>query len=277
MSTVLDEAQNIGGIVTAARRRERWEQQMAKTSDPEKREALREAIADLEARFPELEELPPGGAEGFARSRGHGTRARSPVRHGRQRLQPSRGEGAPRSSKKGGGLGGDSKAAKGSKPRAGLDPSARRSPSSRRRPRPTPRVDRAVRETGIPAAVDSSTSATMLALGATIALALLYLVVTSAEKRGTGAAAVPSVIESVTNGLGRFLSLADVFPSTPTPTPRAAAAAAANGGAVPTPAEARAEGRKLLPQVPKLPRPKGVKKVPPTHFNPSYVTGGGGR
>jgi hypothetical protein len=53
----------------------------------------------------------------------------------------------------------------------------------------------------------------MAALGATAGLGLLYLVFSSAETPGTGAAALPSAISSVTGALGRFLSLQDVFPA----------------------------------------------------------------
>ena len=276
--TVLDEAQNIGGIVTAARARERWMRAAANNTDPERQEALREAVADLEARFPELEEIPPGGAEGLARERGHGTRARSPVRHGRQRLQPSQpAGGGARAKKKGGGLGGESKAAKGGKPAPGLDPGARRSPAERKAAAgaPTPRVDKAIRQTEIPSTFAAGTSATMLALGATVGMALLYLVVSSAEKKGSGAAAVPNLIESVTGFLGRFLSLSDIFPSTPPPTVAAAAAAAAGRTPAPSRGDARREGKKLLPRVQRMPRrPTGGAR--PIHFNPDYVTGGGG-
>lgn len=280
MTTVLDEAQNIGGIVTAARRREKWQRQMANTTDDEKREALREAIADLEARFPELEEVGPGQAEGFARSRGHGNRSRSPVRHGRQRLQPSRpaGGGGQAKPKGDGGLGSSSKAAKGRKPVPGLDPAAKRTRSSGRgaSSRPTPRVDKAVRQTRIPAAAESTTSATMLGLGATVGLALLYLVVSSAEKPGTGAAAVPTVIQSVTHWLGRFLSLADIFPSSPPPT--AAAATSTGGAPLPSASEqrqAQREGKKLLPRLPELQPPKHRTRAHPIHFDPNNVQGAG--
>ena len=213
--TVLDQAQNIGGIVSAARARERWQQQMAKTSNEERREQLREAIADLEMRFPELEDVPPGGAEAFARGRGHGTRSRSPVRHGRQRLQASKVPDRKKSTR--GGLGTDSKAAKGRKPVPGLDPGAQRTRAQRAaaKGRPTPRVDRAIRQTGIPGAVEGGTSATMLLLGATVSLSLLYLVLSSAEKPGTGAAALPSVVHGLVAGIGRFLAPQDFFGPAP--------------------------------------------------------------
>lgn len=110
----------------------------------------------------------------------------------------------------------------------------------------------------------------MLLLGATVSLALLYLVVSSAEKRGTGAAAVPSIIDAVTSGLGRFLSLADVFPSTPTPEGGAKAFRQARTAA-------RSEGKSMIGQVPPLPRVRGAKHLRPIRFNPANVTGGGGR
>src|SRR3954451_25168139 len=83
--SVIDQAANVGGVVSAARQRESWQQQMAKTSDEEKRGALRDAIGTLEVRFPEIETLAPGAAERFAPERGHAKGARSPTHEGRTR------------------------------------------------------------------------------------------------------------------------------------------------------------------------------------------------
>jgi hypothetical protein len=204
VSNVLDQAQNFaGGPVAAARQRDRWARQEANATDDERREQYREAIADLEARYPDIAEVPVGGAEAFARERGHGTGARSPVHGGRQRLS-SKGKAArqPAPAKQ--------KPASASKPAP-----RRRSSSPRRAPagRPTPRVDRAIRQTGIPRALESSGSTTMAALGATVGLSLAYLVISSSEKPGSGAAALPRIIGGVTGVLHRFLGLGDVFPS----------------------------------------------------------------
>jgi hypothetical protein len=210
---VLDQAQNVRGVVSAARQRERWQQREVKASG-EKREQYREAIADLEARFPELENVSPGGAEAFARERGHGKGA---VHNGRSRSRPpaTRREGPTAKKSSSPPAAATPPAGAGRKPIPGLDPTARRAKSSRRARggASTPRVDRAIRRTGIPATLDSTGSAAMAGLGATVGLGLLYLVISSAEKPGTGAAAVPSMISSVTKGLGRFLSLGDIFPS----------------------------------------------------------------
>lgn len=214
MTNILDQAQNVQGVVSAARRRERWQQAEVKTSDPEKREQYREAIADLEARFPELEDVGPGGAEAFARERGHGTGARSPVHEGRRRTG---GGGKARTGKKSP----SSRTApagpkpKQPKPIPGITPGARRTAAQRKaaKGRPTPRVDRAIRQTGIPSAVDSTGSTAMAALGATVGLSLAYLVFSSAEIPGSGAAAFPRLVGGITRSLHRFLGLSDVFPS----------------------------------------------------------------
>lgn len=213
MANVLDQAQNFsGGPIAAARQRDRWARQEANATDPERREAFREAVADLESRYPDLEDVPIGGAEAFARERGHGTGARSPVHEGRHRSgarkanrpRPSGRKEAPAKS-----------SAKKSSGPPGLDPTARRSPAQKRRAegQPTPKLDRAIRQTKIPNALSSSGSTVMAGLGATVGLALLYLLLSSAETPGSGAAALPQLVSSVTRGLGRFLSLEDVFPT----------------------------------------------------------------
>ena len=263
----LDQAQNFsGGVVAAARRRDRWARLEANATDDETREQYREAVADLTNRFPDLEDVPVGGAEGFARERGHGSRSRSPVHEGRRRTR----SGAPREPKA------PKKASepkpKGSfpKPVPGLDPSARRSSGQRQAAagRQTPRVDRAIRRTGIPGAVDSGGSAVLAGLGMTIGLSLAFLVFDSAERPGTGAAALPSLVNGVTHGLGRFISLGDVFPG------NAGTAAVASRPPLP-PRRARRQGKKLLGEVPQLPH-RHAKKVKGYKFPPQYVTEGGG-
>lgn len=216
MASVLDQAQNFsGGPIAAARKRDRWAREEANATDPERREALREAVADLEARYPDLGEVPIGGAEAFARERGHGTGARSPVHQGRHRVgarKSSRGSSSPPRNRS---TSPKTPAKSGSKSGPpGLDPTARRTKAQKQasRGRATPRVDRAIRQTGIPSAFSSSGSTLMAGLGATVGLALLFLLLSSAEKPGTGAAALPQLIGSVTRGLGRFLSLQDIFP-----------------------------------------------------------------
>lgn len=215
MASVLDQAQNFsGGPIAAARKRDRWALEEANATDPERREALREAIADLEARYSDLADVPIGGAEAFARERGHGKGARSPVHGGRHR-SGSRSRSTSPATPRRKSTPKTPAAASGRKPVPGLDPGARRSPAQKRasQGRPTPRVDRAIRQTGIPSSLSSSGSTLMAGLGATVGLALLFLLLSSAETPGSGAAALPSLIGSVTRGLGRFLSLEDVFPS----------------------------------------------------------------
>lgn len=212
--TVLDQAENFsGGPVAAARQRDRWARREANATDAEERESYREAIADLQARYPDIAEVPIGGAEAFARERGHGTGARSPVHEGRRRSGAGRPARTGKEKREGASTpaAGRGKA----KPVPGLTPGARRSSAQSRaaKGRPTPRVDRAIRQTRIPAALDSSGSTLMAGLGATVGLALLYLLLSSAETPGSGAAALPQLIHGVTRALGRFLDpFADVFP-----------------------------------------------------------------
>ena len=208
MPSVLDRAQNFsGGPVAAARQRDRWALREANATDAETREQYREAIADLQARYPDLEDVPIGGAEAFARERGHGTGKRSPVHGGRRRPGAGGSRGAPAAKKP------KTPPAAQGKPKdvPGLTPGA--GSTRRAKGAPTPRVDRAIRQTGIPAAFNSGGSTVMAALGATVGLALLFLVLSSAETPGSGAAALPRVIgwdrkhESVgvLGFLGRFL------------------------------------------------------------------------
>lgn len=213
MTNVLDQAQNISGVVSAARFRDRMARLEAKSSGGE-RGAAREALFDIEERFPELADIPVGGAEAFARERGHGTKSRSPVEHGARR-RPAAGK--PAAQKKSSGVKVDAKR-KDRKPVPGLDPTARRAKSSRRRPAtrpaPTPRVDRAIRRTGIPATVDTGGSIVMSMLGATIGLSFAWLVLTSAETPGSGTRRIETFLsETVPGAVGRILNpYEDVFP-----------------------------------------------------------------
>lgn len=215
MTSVLDKAQNFaGGPVAAARQRDRWARKEALTTDDELREQYREAIADLEARYPDLAEVPVGGAEAFARDRGHGTGARSPVHEGRRRS----GSGAPARTAKPSKSRASSTPPAGrgkAKPIPGITPGARRSPAQRRAAKgaPTPRVDRAIRQTGIPAAASSSGSILMAGLGVTVGLALLYLVLSTAETPGSGSTRLLRLLEKdVPRTVGRFLNpFEDVF------------------------------------------------------------------
>lgn len=258
--SVLDQAQNVRGVVSAARQRERWTQQMAKTSNEERREQLREAIADLEARFPEIEEIPPGGAEAFARERGHGRGARSPSHEGRRRPGAAkRAASAPAPAKQ------SSSPAK-SSPRS---PTAA-SPSRRRRRRAPagrarhlaglPSGETAWRQTGIPGGIGSGTSLAMSLLGATVGLSLLYLVLSSAERRGSGARALPELLGSITGFMQRFVSTRDILSQ-----PRAAGA-----GGTATYTDRVLAGEVAgppnlvgsLPQLPDLPRVRGQRVFP---------------
>jgi hypothetical protein len=106
------------------------------------------------------------------------------------------------------------KAAPGRKPTPGLDPSARRQRPARsgsRRRSSTPAVDRAIAQTGIPATVSSSGNFVLGLFGATLGLSLLFLVFSSAEKPGSGAHAVPSIVNGLVSWLGRFVSLGDFW------------------------------------------------------------------
>jgi len=218
-TNILDQVQNVQGIVAAARKRDSWARREANATDEGDRRLYREALFDLEEKFPDLKEIPVGGAEGFARERGHGRGSRSPVHDGRQRRASSSSSRPEPVIKPGAkGRGPDRK------PIPGVDPTARRRPrrgSPAPSPRSTPRVDRAIAQTGLPSAADSVGSTFMALLGTTVGLSLGYLVLSSSEKKGSGAAAVPTVVEGVTKDLGRFIGTGDVF-SDNRPTSRAA-------------------------------------------------------
>lgn len=244
MANVLDQAQNVQGVVSAARKRDAWSRQEANATDDAKRRSYREAIFDLEQRFPDLGDVPVGGAEAFARQRGHGRKSRSPVHGGRQRHAPSRG------SKTGGDRPKVRPASSRQKPAAKptREPSRRSAPTSR----PTPRVDRAIAQTGVPSAASSAGSLVMSGLGVTVGLSLFYLVVSSAEQKGSPMKAFPSVVEGVTKAVGRFIEPEDVFPG------NSAGIGSGQGsfeGSPATSSEVRAhEGRVPQPGVPAGPR-----------------------
>lgn len=257
--TVLDQAENVGGIVSAARQRERWQQQMAKTSDPERREALRDAIGTLEVRFPELEELGPGEAERFARERGHGKGARSPSHEGRARRRapverkappakpsPTKSSPKPRSTSSSG-----SSSSKRSSSRS----------SSRLEQRVRGRGGHAYRETGIPATGASISRIAMSALGATVGLALVYLLLTSAERGGSGGKALPGMLEAITGFLRRIVAPRDFFG--PPLTQHQYSSAIAGAG--------QRSNEALLAQLPPLHPPKDPTPVKPLHIRPAEL------
>lgn len=255
MSTVVDQAENVQGVVSAARQRERWQQQMAKTSDDEKREALRDAIGTLEVRFPEIEDLGPGEAERFARERGHGKGARSPSHEGRTRpAAAKRARSTPPAKPK----------AKPTPAGAGKTPSPARSKTGgNRRGGKTPLEDRvrrrsrqAYRETGIPAGGASISRVAMSALGATVGLSALYLLLTSAERRDSGGQAAIGLLEAVTGFLRRIVAPVDFFG--PQLTQKDYTLAVATSG----------QAGKLLPELPPMKKNPHVKQF---HIKPAEL------
>jgi len=282
MTSVLDQAQNVSGVVAAARMRDRFQQREAKATDEETREQLREAIADLEIRFPELEEIPPGGSEAFARDRGHGTKSRSPVHEGRRRPAAGGGgrggRGGARTKPKPPRDGGRKPAGEGGTKPAPARSGGDRAGGSGRRRRPSlpslpslPSTGRYNRRnlysaTGIPGAAWSATSLTMSLLGATVGLSLLYLLLTSAERKGSGAQAFPAMLGAITGFVQRFVSTRDILGEGPNAPggaqsvlygPRTVSAIGGPTGGVDTGA--------LLEQLPELPSmPKRSQIVTPT-------------
>lgn len=219
MSSALDQAQNFsGGVVAAARKRESWLRKAANTSNEETAAQYREAAADLAERYPDIAEIPPGGAEAFARERGHGRGSRSPIEDGRARQRT--GSARAKVSRKPAAKPKPAPAAKPSSRASGAGSGGRRhrrssTTSSTRssRPAPTPRLDRAIGQTGIPQALEGGSSTSMALLGGTVGLAFAFLVLHSAEKPGSGVAAVPTLMNKIGRALGRFLSPEkDVFP-----------------------------------------------------------------
>ena len=212
--TVLDQAENVGGIVSAARQRERWQQEMAKTGDDEHREALREGVGTLEMRFPELEEIGPGGAEKFARERGHGRGSRSPSHEGRSRAQARRKpDAAPleHAARKAGKPTHGAKAPAGERNTKGdRHTPAGRSRTKRLERRARSRGQQVYRETRIPAGGASISRIAMSALGGTVGLSALYLLLTTAERNG-GGSQILSLLETSTGFLRRIIAPVDFF------------------------------------------------------------------
>jgi hypothetical protein len=276
--TVLDQAENIQGVVSAARKRERWQQQAAKTSDPEKIAALEEAASTLEARFPELEDVPPGGAEHFARERGYGSGSRSPSREGKASPQSrqragnggSSGGGSSGGGSSGGGSSGGGSSGGGGRRRGSATHGRGRGRRRRRERILSDRYStrRLFWDTGIPGAASSITGTTMMVLGATVGLALLFLLLSSAERPGSGARAFPLLLRGVTDFISRFISVQDIFGG-----PGLASASAGADipglsdyelrilrGEVAGPLDP-SHLRELLPQLPKLPHRPGQRNA----------------
>lgn len=153
--------------------------------------AITTAIDDLERRFPGavtgVEEY--GGADAYAASRGA-------VQRAQKAAQTRKGPGSGQQKAKGEttptGEGGRSKGE--SKPRQ----SARRSAGGRKggRRRASPRVRRAVEQTGIPAAARSTSELVLQAFGFVIGASFLYLVLTK-----------PRAVEAIAGGIGKGVNL----------------------------------------------------------------------
>lgn len=198
MASPTDQAENVGGVVSAARLRESFLQRRAKTSNQERRGALGDAIGTLEVRFPELEEVPPGGAERFARERGHGSKSRSPSQNGRRSKQATERAAA-------GGGGGSSSRAGGSTKR----PRGRRSDS----PRLRRAARRGLRDTGIPGATVRTTSLVLSIFGLTVGVSLLYLLLTNAQTTGPGQSAVGRIANGLATAVESLILPIDPFTS----------------------------------------------------------------
>jgi hypothetical protein len=217
--TVVDQAENVGGVVSAARLREGFMRRRANSTDEEQREALRDAIGTIEIRFPELEDVPPGGAEKFARERGHGRGARSPSHEGRARRRSptkhkpdaaplehaARKSGTPAAA----GAGAKAKARPPATDRGAKQVPA--PPSSKFERRVRARGGRAFRETGIPTASASASQIAMSALGGTVGLSAAYLLLHSAESAGSGTMPLIGLLQGATAFLRRVIGPFDFF------------------------------------------------------------------
>lgn len=259
--TLVDQAENIGGVVSAARQRERWMREMANTSDDEKREALRDAIGTLEVKYPDVEDLGPGEAERFARERGHGKGARSPSHEGRTRHRPATKRKPPAKQRP---KSTPSPPAK-KQPAAGGKTGRDRAGKTGLEQRLRGRGRQALRETRIPAAGSSVSRIAMSALGATVGLAAAYLLLNSAERGGAGGEALPGLLEAITGFLRRIVAPVDFFG--PQLTQKAYSRAIAG------PNQRQAE-RIALPQ---LPPPKHASKVKTFHVKPAELGFGSAR
>jgi hypothetical protein len=224
--TAIDKASDVAGVVAAARLREGFMRQRANAPNEERRGELDDAIGTLEVRFPELEDLPAGGAEKFARERGHGTGRRSPTHEGRSRGGPDAAPleraanraGSPKASKGKSGPTSSPKPApaKRTPPAKPKATTATRRTSSRGAPGPferraRARGSRAFRETGIPGAGASATSIVMSLLGGTVGLAAVFLLLSSAERGGAGGQALPTLLDGGAGFLRRLIAPEDFF------------------------------------------------------------------
>lgn len=228
--SVVDQASDVGGVVAAARMREKFLRQRVNASTDEEREGLSDAIGTLEVRFPDLEDLPAGGAERFAKERGHGTGKRTPTHEGRRRPGKPDAEPLERAANKAGSPRRSSPATRDASPRARGDASpgsdrdrtvAARSRNPSRGPierRARSRLGQGYRETGIPLAGASASSIVMSTLGATVGLAAVYLLLSP-----NGSKATSTALDLIGGFLQRIIAPVDIFGKGLTPTQAAAA------------------------------------------------------
>ena len=267
--TAAEKARAAKGPVEAMRMYEKWGTDLALDTDlsAEQGRELDAGVAVLEERFPEITKF-QGSAEEFAQSKGHG-------RGSRAKKGSIIKDSPPKKRKRAGGGNGSGGGSNGGGRSGGAAPGGsgggRRRPATRkrgrgRRPRRGYITDRygarrLLWDTGLPGAASSATSTAMMLLGATVGLSLLFLLLSSAQRPGSGAGAFPYMLRSITEWVQRFVSVEDIF------RPGQAIAAGGDGGSIgeytdrilrgevagpPNPARLR----ELLPELPPI-RPRG--------------------
>lgn len=207
--TPAEKAKAAKGPVMAMRMAENWMTELSEGDlTDERARDLDRGLAVLQERYPEITDY-PGSAENFAQSRGHGRGSRGGRSHeGRRRSANKKKTSSSRTSTRAS----SSSKETAKKGRAASSPS--RGPGRPRRsssvsPRYSSR--RLYAQTGIPGATWSATSLTMSVLGATIGLSLLYLMLTSAEQRGSGQRGLPFLLGAITGFMQRLVSTRDIL------------------------------------------------------------------
>lgn len=207
--SLLDQADGNLTPARAARLRDKWARELSNhTGSEEHQGELNDAIGTLHARFPEVEDVPFGGGEAYARSLGAKGPSATSTKPDAQLLEKGAAAAAPAAGKSGGTAGksgGEGKSAGSAKRGRSKGRSGGRVSAAKGYGR------RSWRQTGIPGGASSASEITMSALGATVGLSAAYLVLTSSESAAGGVTPLVQLLNGITGFLRRFIAPVDVL------------------------------------------------------------------
>lgn len=204
MSSVVDRAQGVRGVVAAARLREQLGFELGRSNLPFEREAdLDQAIQLLEDRFPEVRDVTD--AESFAQEKGAGRQDGIRAKAKREAERGPDAAALERAARAAGRPGSKSSQKRGGRQRAG----GGRPRADRSRPRVRAGARRAFERTGVPRAARSATQITLQAVGLTIGLSLLYLLLSNGERSGRGGSLLEQIGRWITGSTRALVAPVD--------------------------------------------------------------------